>query len=186
VGDELWFYYIGFEGDPSKTSATSPDWVFNGMHANGAMGIAKIRRDGFASMDAGEEPGVLMTRPMVFSEGKYLFVNVNNPSGQLSVDVLDEKGVVIKGFSSKDCEAIAANSTIEQVQWAGNKNLLQLQGQPVRFRFHLTQGQLYSFWVSPDESGASYGYTAGGGFGYTSNIDTVGRVARDKAKEMWQ
>ena len=33
---------------------------------------------------------------------------------------------------------------------------------------------LYSFWVSPDKSGASYGYVGGGGPGFTGAIDTVG------------
>jgi hypothetical protein len=33
---------------------------------------------------------------------------------------------------------------------------------------------LYSFWVSPDRSGASYGYVAAGGRGFTGSRDTVG------------
>ena len=40
-----------------------------------------------------------------------------------------------------------------------------LAGTPVRFRFHLRAGSIYSFWVSPDQSGASYGYVAAGGRG---------------------
>jgi hypothetical protein len=32
----------------------------------------------------------------------------------------------------------------------------------VRFRFSMRAGQLYSFWVSADESGASGGYYAAG------------------------
>lgn len=35
-------------------------------------------------------------------------------------------------------------------------------------------GQLYSFWVSPDLTGASDGYVAAGGPGFTTAIDTVG------------
>jgi hypothetical protein len=30
------------------------------------------------------------------------------------------------------------------------------------------------FWISPDDSGASHGYVAAGGPGFTSNVDTVG------------
>jgi len=36
------------------------------------------------------------------------------------------------------------------------------------------QGQLYSFWVSPDKSGANYGYVAAGGPGFDGPRDTVG------------
>jgi hypothetical protein len=41
---------------------------------------------------------------------------------------------------------------------------------------HVTgpNGRLYSFWVSPDASGASYGYVAAGGPGFTGPTDTVG------------
>ena len=47
----------------------------------------------------------------------------------------------------------------------------------VRLRFHLKKGKLYSFWVSADGDGASGGYVAAGGPGYTGPIDTVGRAA---------
>ena len=50
-------------------------------------------------------------------------------------------------------------------------------GKPVRFRFHLSNGSLYSFWVSPDKSGASHGYVGAGGPGLTGPTDTVGEGA---------
>ena len=71
------------------------------------------------------------------------------------------------------------DSTIQPVRWKGGlfgrKDISQFAGQPVRFRFHLKNGSLFSFWVSPDKSGASYGYVAAGGPGFTGATDTVGR-----------
>ena len=49
-----------------------------------------------------------------------------------------------------------------------------MAGKTVRFRFHLANGSLYSFWVSADESGASDGYVAAGGPGLAGSMDTVG------------
>lgn len=49
-----------------------------------------------------------------------------------------------------------------------------LAGTPVRFRFNLRSEKLYAFWVSPEESGASHGYVAAGGPGFTGPIETVG------------
>jgi hypothetical protein len=63
------------------------------------------------------------------------------------------------------------------VGWRGAKDLAAIAGKPVRFRFHLTSGALYSFWVSRDESGASSGYVAAGGPGFTGPMDTVGVAA---------
>jgi len=45
-------------------------------------------------------------------------------------------------------------------------------GRHVRFKFHLTNGRLYSFWVSTEKTGASHGYVAAGGPGFGGPIDT--------------
>jgi hypothetical protein len=133
-------------------------------------------------MDADTERGVLTTRPVKF-KGRYLFVNVDAPKGSLAVEVLDENAKPIEGLSLADCTAISTDSTIEQVIWKSGKDphgalgLSSVAGRAVRFRFQLSNGRLYSFWVSPDKSGASYGYVAAGGPGYPGPIDTAGRAA---------
>lgn len=48
-GDELWIYYAAFGGD-EKLKHRQP-WTLNGMYSNGATGLAKLRRDGFVSMN---------------------------------------------------------------------------------------------------------------------------------------
>ena len=49
---------------------------------------------------------------------------------------------------------------------------VSLAGQPVKLRFHLRQGSLYAFWVSTESSGASHGFVAAGGPGFTGPMDT--------------
>jgi hypothetical protein len=162
VGDELWFYVSGRAG-------------VQGNSGSGicATGLAKLRRDGFASMDSlSDAEGTLTTRPLTFC-GKYLFVNADVDEGELRVEVLDESGEVIKGFGRAACKPIRTDGTLLPVRWGG-RDLSKLAGKPVRFRFHLRGGGLYSFWVSPDTSGASHGYVAAGGPGFTGPTDTVG------------
>ncbi|MFN7919857.1 MAG: hypothetical protein U0Q16_07150 [Bryobacteraceae bacterium] len=53
-------------------------------------------------------------------------------------------------------------------------DLSSLINRPVKFRFYLTNGKLYSFWVSANTSGASNGYVAAGGPGFTTAVDTAG------------
>lgn len=127
-------------------------------------------------MDAPGETESLTTRPLTFN-GKYLFVNVDSPEGELTVEVLDEGGEVIAPFGQKNCKPVSSDGTSVRVQWQPDDDLLTVLGKPVRFRFHLTNGSLYSFWVSPDESGASHGYVGAGGPGFTGATDTVGRGA---------
>jgi hypothetical protein len=150
--------------------------LFAGNHQTCSTGLAIVRRDGFASMDAGAAEGALTTRPVRF-EGKHLFVNVAADAGELRVEVLDRAGKAISSFSKDRCRPIVVNKTLQSVRWHGVDDLSVLAGkkEPVRFRFHLSNGQLYSFWVSPDRSGASHGYVAAAGPGFTISIDTVGR-----------
>ncbi|MGQ9731835.1 MAG: hypothetical protein ACUVX8_11265 [Candidatus Zipacnadales bacterium] len=166
VGDELWFYVSGRAGE-------------RGSSGSGvcATGIAKLRRDGFASLDAAESAGgTITTRPVSF-KGKYLFVNADISGGELQVEVLRESGQVVRRFSRERCRPVKEDSTCHLVQWRGQTDLGELSGQSVRFRFYLRGGRLYAFWVSPEASGASYGYVAAGGPGFTGSRDTVGKGA---------
>ncbi|MBM4085962.1 MAG: glycosyl hydrolase family 32, partial [Planctomycetes bacterium] len=143
-GDKLYFYVSGRKGVPGSRSS--------GVCATG---LATLRRDGFASMDAGSAQGTLTTRPVRFS-GKHLFVNVAAAAGELRVEALDERGELIGLFSRANCEPVRADATRVPVRWKGVSDLSALAGKPVKFRFHLTNGCLYAFWVSPDASGASH------------------------------
>jgi hypothetical protein len=170
VGDQLWFYYIGFQGDPDNLN---PDGMKSGMYSNGSTGIAVLRRDGFASLCT-DKNGVITTRPVIFS-GRFLFVNCDCPDGELKAEILDHRNSVIAGFSSDNCIPVTADSTCQMITWEGSKDLSALAGREVRFRFQITKGHLYSFWVSPSQSGASYGYVAGGGPGFTGSKDDAGK-----------
>jgi hypothetical protein len=164
VGDRLYFYVsgrAGVKGTPASGVSTT--------------GLAVLRRDGFASMGAGDREGWLVTRPVTF-RGRHLFVNVAAEGGELRAEVLDRDGQVITGLTREDCGPVRRDSTRAGVTWKG-ADLARLPGQAVRFRFHLKNGELYAFWVSPDEAGASGGYVAAGGPGLTGLTDTVGARA---------
>jgi hypothetical protein len=167
VGDKLYFYFSG----RAKPREDDDTW-----DADAATGLAILRRDGFASMDAGEKTETLTTRLVTF-EGKHLFVNVDCPKGELKAEVLDKDGKVIAPFNLKNCKPVSIDKTQVLVNWQKNKDLAALAGKPVRFRFHLRNGSLYAFWVSPDYSGASGGYVGAGGPGFTGPTDTVGQSA---------
>ena len=165
VGDQLYFYVSGRAGHQGS-----------GSSGVCSTGLATLRRDGFASMDAGDMAGTLTTRQVQF-KGKHLFVNASSKDGELTAEVLDAKGQVIPRLGRDNCQPIAADNTLQAVRWTGVKDLSALSGKPVKFRFHLRKGRLYAFWVSPDESGASLGYVAAGGPGFTGPTDTVGAAA---------
>ena len=104
---------------------------------------------------------MLTTRPVKF-KGKHLFVNVN---GEVRVEVLDEAGKAVR--SSK---VVSGDQTKLKIEWADGADLSGQAGRNVKFRFHLTKGSLYAFWVTPDENGASNGYVGAGGQDTLSSI----------------
>lgn len=158
VGDQLYFYYSG-------RRRNDPTW-----DSSCRTGVAMLRRDGFASMDAGEEAGTLTTRPLRFT-GRHLFVNADTRAGELRVEVLDRSGKTIGPFSAANCVPLRLDATKQVVRWIGAADLGALAGEPVRLRFRLTRGSLFSFWVSRDASGASGGYVAAGGPGFVGDRD---------------
>ena len=170
IGDRLWFYYTGFSGSAKKIGDRPQK---RGTYVQASTGLAFLRRDGFASMDAGNQGGTLLTRPVRFS-GKHLFVNVAAPTGSLRVEIVDEARKPIAPFTRENCKPVSADSTLQRIEWDGGGDLSALAGKPVRFRFHLTNGALYAFWVSPNVDGASHGYVGAGGPGFPGLVDTVG------------
>jgi len=169
VGDQLWFYVSGRAGKGFPGSQH--------VDSGASTGLATLRRDGFASMDAGDQPASLTTRPLRF-RGRHLFVNVDAPRGELLVEVLDEQGRPFEPLDRKHCRPVRGNSARQAVTWEGADDLAAAAGKPVRLRFHLTRGSLYSFWVTPDPAGASFGHVAGGGPGFAGPIDLPRRTAR--------
>lgn len=154
VGDSLYFYSSGRKRNKFSVMST---------------GLATLRRDGFVSMKAGNQEGYLKTEILNF-DGKYLFVNADVEDGQLFVEVIDDKGTPLKGFTRHDCVSMQKeNSTKHMITWNNNKDLAALKGKNISLKFFLTKGEIYAFWVSPWETGESRGYTAGGGPGLSSD-----------------
>jgi len=161
-GDRMLFYYVGFSGE----APNGPD-----MYAGCATGVASLRRDGFASMEAGAaQSGSLMTRKLTFS-GKHLFVNVNAPKGELRAEVLGADGKPVPGFTLAESVPLAVDSTKVEMRWKGSADLGRLAGKPMRLRFALRSGSLYSFWITPHAEGHSRGYVAAGGRGFRGPVD---------------
>lgn len=175
VGRNLWFYFSGRAGADDKRDA------------GGATGLAFLRRDGFASMDAGPEGGVLTTRPVKFN-ARYMFVNMktNAPHGELRIEILHADGRSIEvtdnktqkrlsPFTKEMSNPMSGDQTLMGVSWQnGIQDMGMLANRTVRFRFHLKNASLYSFWVGPGQLGRSMGYVAAGGPHFTGSTDTVG------------
>ena len=87
-----------------------------------------------------------------------MFVNLDAPAGELRVEILDAQGQIVAPFDREHCRGVRADKTCQAIAWDGADDLSAVAGKAVRFRFHLTRGSLYAFWVTSDPQGASHGY----------------------------
>src|SRR5262249_13012094 len=114
--------------------------------------------------------------PACALSGRIPFCQRRCGQGELRVEVLDEKREVIEPFTRARCIPIRQDKTFQAVTWTKGTDVARLAGERVRFRFYLTSGRLFAFWVSAAKSGASHGYLAAGGPTFTGPTDTVGQT----------
>ena len=111
------------------------------------VGLATLRRDGFASLAAGPEGGHVTTRPLTFA-GQRLHVNAAVASGgRLRVEVLDRHGHALPGLTLDDCLPFTGDSTAQEIRWTAGSLPEQPAG-PLRLRFALRDADLYAFWLA--------------------------------------
>ena len=134
VGDEVWLYYTAIT---TTHGGYLPEKVIT-------IALAKWRLDGFVSLDADDTSGVVETVPLRF-EGDRLTVNADVSGGLLAVEVLDAEGRPIAGYARADCLPVRGDSVRHEIAWK-QKTCLPTNA-PVRVRFHVEHGQLYSYRV---------------------------------------
>jgi hypothetical protein len=167
VGDQLYIYYGAFSGQSPRLGPgeNGPYPNANAMYAGASTGLATLRRDGFASMRAGNRGGALTTRCLESSD-RLLFVNSN--CADLRVAVLGPDGSVLSGYGEDDCLPVSGDSPRGRIRWRNHESLPDGR---FGLRFRVMDGGLYSFWTSPDERGTSGGYVAAGGPGFAADQD---------------
>lgn len=141
VGDQLYIFYRGFSTSHNKQNRPRDQYFA------GAMGMATLRRDGFASLAAGFDGGRVTTRPIVFEEGALRINAKARFHANVTVEVLDEREQPIRGYSAADCAPCREDSVDQLVTWKDNSDLNRLAGRPVKLRFDLVNARLYSYRV---------------------------------------
>ena len=138
-GEEIRIYY---QGRSTLHWAGEPD----GRGHTGAIGLARLRPDGYVYMEA-ESKGMLMTPPVEVT-GHFIDVNADASAGSIRVELLDESGAPLEGFEADACCPIDTNATYSKLIWGGRSGLDELVGRKVRLKFHMDKARLYSFWFS--------------------------------------
>jgi hypothetical protein len=161
VGDELYVFYGG--------SKNHHDWWITGgvegldvpeakdiSRVGYGIGLARMRRDGFVSLDAVARPGLLITRHFI-SSGTQLEINAKcEKGGWITAEAVDAFDNVIEGFGKDECEPFTGDRIDHIFTWKGKNHLPSVTGARSTYpkpeierlrkiRFYMNKASLYGF-----------------------------------------
>ncbi|MDP6438839.1 MAG: hypothetical protein QGH74_04310, partial [Candidatus Brocadiia bacterium] len=162
VGDELYVFHGG--------SRNHHDWWITGAReglpvpeatdtrcVEYDLGLARLRLDGFASLDAGPaRRGILITRPVI-SDGTRLVVNARcNGGGAIAAEVVDIHDHVLPGFGREECDVFTGDDVRHIFSWQGREELPAVTDDRAEYphpeierfrkvRFFMEKAELYTF-----------------------------------------
>ncbi len=136
VGDQIYLYYGGVQGAHGGRKFSKVE-----RSHKPALGLATIRRDGFVSLDAGDQEGYLLTKPIILSGGD-LHINVDSPTGYVIAVVADDLGRPLGGCAAS--EPVSRDGLDHTVIF--ERPLWELSGREVRLSLRLRNASLYSYW----------------------------------------
>jgi hypothetical protein len=173
----LWFFYTG---NCTTHAGTRDEAYWNDLLAKvksgelpgiGSIGLATLRRDGFVSLDAGNEGGEVLTKSFRWPGG-VLHVNADADGGELRVQACMPDGTPYQGYEQSD--AVTGDCLDREIGWPGREKTVTgplhthgtaeetgqnddsdgfdvlSAGKPVRLRFLLRNASLYSYWFSQE------------------------------------
>ncbi len=149
----------GFDSTRSNMPAwgmieTSPtEWS---MYASEHYGLPQnqlrrltVRPYGFASLHADPDGGSFESPPLTFV-GDTLVLNFQTgEDGGILVQIEDEEGNPIPGFTYADAVALTGDSLGLRVAWTSGHSLSELAGQVVRLAMQLTDADLFALQFAP-------------------------------------
>jgi len=149
VDSEHHVYYGGSSGHHDwwimgkKEGLNVPD-ALDKHHGEYCLGLAKFRRDGFVSLDAGPvREGVWVTHALRPS-GRALILNaVCGKNGYIRVEATDADDNVLDGCSVDACDTFTGDNTRHRLSWKGRSDIPY--GETVRLRFWMRDASVYSF-----------------------------------------
>ncbi|MCK5280504.1 MAG: hypothetical protein KAK04_18250 [Cyclobacteriaceae bacterium] len=131
------------DGAPNELSLYAVENYWTGTSSD--LRRYTIRIDGFVSINAPMIGGELITKPLTFT-GSKLFLNFSSSAaGGIQVEVQDENGKPLPGFTLEACPPLFGDSIERIVTWKDGRDLSSLEGKTIRLRFVLKDADLFSF-----------------------------------------
>ena len=168
VGDEIWFYYGGYRGTAIGGVGLDQQVIGTKDYFSG-IGLAVMRKDRFVavvpdprislrnslkvSRDTVGKEAPKLTKPNIIgqvtlrlldlSNVRTITINADATKGKIAVELLNEDGFRVRGFSKDDAVPVTGDSLAAVVAWK-EKNLGQLKPGRYMLRVHLDNAKLFA------------------------------------------
>ncbi len=152
---EIWIYYIGcrFPSNALSRERHTRNKELYRLNVDPELFddqvticLAKLRPDGFVSLDA-DSAGTVFTKPFMW-HGEDLFVNVNAAWGEFYASIVDGETLkVLPEFdlATQQPSPLKGDHWKARIHWNTDRDLVF--DNPVRLRFFMHQARFYSFWL---------------------------------------
>ena len=142
--EEIRFYYYGVNAIHNPPEGIRYGQIVDGHRRQSAIGLARLRLDGFVSLAADSSGGELLTTPMTAPEGRF-FLNVDATDGWVAAEVVDIFGRPLPDYTFWDCVPMrGVDGTRLELTWKCGKPIAVTGRRTVRLRLYLENARLYA------------------------------------------
>ncbi len=103
-----------------------------------------LRTDGFVSVHSPYAGSEMVTKAFKFRGRELVLNGSTSAAGSIRVEIQDERGEAVPGFSLPECTAIVGDRIEQVVRWKAGSSLAEIAGEPIRIRFRMRDADLYS------------------------------------------
>jgi hypothetical protein len=139
INGETWIYYTACQERHSI-------WDWRAVEAKGRSPrccmLARMPEDHWASLDAGEEEGTVLTKPIELGDGHEILLNADAGGGAVTGELVAPGGRIVEGFARGDCVSVSGNGKDQPLKWRGSTNACRPR--EVCIRLFVGNAKLYS------------------------------------------
>ncbi len=139
--DEIRLYFGGAE-NPWHFGKRESEWGSKKKLPKTGIGLASLPLDRFAGVRPIEKIGQVTLRPQLLANAKQISLNADASSGVIRVELLDEQGYRIEGFTKVDAVPISGDGLRHAVTWKKN-GLSDLPTGKYMLRLHLDRSEVF-------------------------------------------
>lgn len=128
---------------PNELSVYATEAYYTGPDSRLRRFVYRV--DGFVSLHGGPDGGRLVTKVLSFRGNRLQLNYRTSETGQVRVELQNEDGAPVPGFSLADCQPLTGDAVDRNVTWRSGSDVSSLIGKPVRVCFDVRDADVFAW-----------------------------------------